>query len=156
MTIPVTVASRIATAQADAKIICGNSDYTVALTLDSEWDAYTAKTARFAYIRNGKPCYQDVLFEGDTVTIPPLYGVYEVAIGIYAGDIRTTTPARVVCMPCITDGEPVHDQPAPDVYNQLLAYLAQLSQGGAMPAGRIVGIMHGTASCVSGQAVYDT
>ena len=96
-----------------------------------EWAAYTAKTARFAYYIDGLFRYQDVLFEGNTVNVPALHNIDEVAVGVYAGDISTTSPARIPCMRSITDGAAVHDPPAPDVYNQLMEYLAALQGGGS-------------------------
>jgi hypothetical protein len=32
----------------------------------------------------------------------------------------------IPCVPCITDGQPVHPDPPPDVYDQLLALLMHL------------------------------
>ena len=129
MTIHVTVRERIAAAEADAFLVCGNSGDTVQFDLDSEWEAYPTRTARFFCRRNGRAFYSDVLFTGDSVTVPVLRNMSEVLIGVYAGDIRTTTPARVLCVPCITDGAPQHEDPAPDVYDQLMEYLAGLQRG---------------------------
>ncbi len=129
MDIQIEVHDKIAAAIHPPQIVCGNSDYHVLFSLDAEWDAYSVKTARFAYCRNKEWQYQDVLFEGDSVQMPVLNDIYEVAIGLYAGNLHTTTPARLVCIPSITDGAPVHDIPAPDVYNQLLQYLADIVNG---------------------------
>ena len=127
MEIVITVRDKIAYVQDDPEIICGNTDYAVQFDFDAEWDVYTEKTAHFAYISDGKPQFYDVIFEGDSVIIPPLYRTNEVLIGVYAGNIRTTTPAAVPCLPCITDGQPVHPDPPPDVYAQLLALLESLN-----------------------------
>lgn len=129
MEIQIHIANKIAIVQGTPHIVCGNSDYAIQFSFDAEWDAYTAKTARFTYCQNGKQLCKDVLFEGDTVIVPPLYGVYDVAVGVYAGDIHTTTPARIPCTPCITDGDPTHDAPTPDVYDQLMEYLAKIANG---------------------------
>lgn len=129
MEIQIHIADKIAAVQDAPLIVCGNSDYEIRFSFDSEWDIYTAKTARFVYQTRGEMHSQDVVFEGDTVTVPPLYDVYEVAVGVYAGDIHTTTPARIPCTTCITDGNPAHDAPTPDVYNQLMEYLAKIAKG---------------------------
>lgn len=129
--IQITVADKIARAQGTPVIVCGNSDYTVTFVFDREWAPYAAKTARFNFVRNGVRQYYDVLFEGDTVGIPPLNDVYEVGIGVYAGDIHTTTPARVPCSCSVTDGAAQHADPPADVYDQLLEYLAGLQGGSA-------------------------
>ncbi len=128
--ISITVADKIAQVSGAPVIVCGNSDYVIRFAFDSEWDAYTAKTARFAYYRNGIFMYEDVLFEGSSVSIPVLHDIDEVAIGVYAGDLHTTTPARVPCQRSITDGAAIHSDPTPDVYAQLLEYLAGLQGGG--------------------------
>lgn len=151
--IQIRIRDKIAQVQGNPCIICGNSDYTIAFTFDSEWDAYTAKTARFAYCRDGVFLYKDVLFDGSSVPVPTLYGICEVAVGVYAGNIRTTTPARIPCERCITDGAPVHDNPPPDVYDQLLEYLNEIASGGAAPSGQIVIRLSGAAGGIGGQAV---
>ena len=146
-TISISVASKIATVTSDSVIVCGNSDYTLSFDFDEEWDDYPAKTVRLAYCKGGKRQYKDVLFDGDEVTIPALYGINEVAIGVYAGSIHTTTPAIVACDACIADGNPVHDPPTPDVYNQLLQYLDALLIGtpSGIPLPNIGGAVGGVA-----------
>ena len=129
--IQITVTDKIATAAEGSEIICGNSDYTVTFTFDSEWGRYTTKTARFNFVRNGVWHYMDVLFDGDTCAIPTLDDVYEVEIGVYAGSIHTSTGARVPCKRSDTAGGTPHADPPPDIYEQLLEYLAGLQGGGA-------------------------
>lgn len=153
MEIQIHIANKNAIVQGTPHIVCGNSDYEIRFSFDAEWESYTAKTARFAYCRNGKMLHEDVLFEGDTVTAPPLYGVYEVAVGVYAGDIHTTTPARIPCTSCITDGDPTHDAPTPDVYDQLMEYLAKIASG---QSNGIVDAMLLADSGVYGQVVNAT
>ena len=131
--IEITVREKIAQIQGNPEIVCGNSDYAVQFDFDSEWDAYTEKTAHFAFISDGEPQFYDTIFEGDAVSIPPLYRTDLLLIGVYAGDIRTTTPAAVPCLPCITDDEPVHPDPPPDVYAQLLELLEGMQGGGGAP-----------------------
>lgn len=149
MQILIEVTEKVAAVSGTPVIVCGNSDYTVVFAFDSEWDAYSAKTARFTYCKNGVFRYEDVLFEGDSVSVPVLRDVDEIAIGVYAGDLHTTTPARVPCARCITDGTAVHDPPAPDIYNQLMEYLAGL-QGGGVPAGAATLMISGGVSDIGG------
>ena len=148
-TIEISVTDKIAVLNSDSSIVCGNSDYEIEFDFDAEWDDYPTKTARFAYIKKGKRMYKDVLFEEDTVAVPPLYGINDVAVGVYAGSIHTTTPALIPCRSCITDGEPVHDPPTPDVYDQLMAYLAAI-QAGTVNSGNLVADMRGTIAPVAG------
>ena len=119
-------------------IVNGNSDYLVNFTFDEEWDAYDAKTMEVKYI--DRQCVmrkQEVLFDGDSVALPVLHDIKEVAIGVYAGNLHTSTPAVIPCERSISDGDAVHDPPAPDVYNQLLEYLENIGGGGGVAAGNI-------------------
>ena len=134
MQISITVTEKSASVAGSPVIVCGNSDYTVTFTFDSEWDVYTAKTARFAYYRGKQFQYRDVLFEGDSVSVPVLREADEVTVGVYAGSLSTSTPARIPCARCITDGDAVRDPPAVDIYNQLMERLAELR--GGQPGGK--------------------
>lgn len=127
--IQISVTNKVAQTIGTPVIICGNSDYVVQFTFDSEWDDYEEKTAVFRYYRNGERLFDEVLFSGDTVSVPVLRDIDDVEIGVYAGDIRTSTGARIPCARAITDGRAAHDPPKPDVYNQLLEYLANLQNG---------------------------
>lgn len=81
-------------------VVCGNTDYEVEFAFDSEWDAYETKTARFKW--NGK--FLDVEFQGTTCPIPAVHHTDAIFVGVYAGDLRTTTPARIPCQPSILCG----------------------------------------------------
>jgi len=128
--IRITVREKIAQVSGSPEIVCGNSDYAAIFDLDSEWDAYEFKTMRVAWldIRTGKLLYTDVPFDGSTAVIPAVWDAYEIAVGVYAGDIRTTTPARIPCARCITDGGSAHEAPPPDVYEQILELLEQIAK----------------------------
>jgi hypothetical protein len=90
----VVVNNKIATYSArDGHIVCGNSDYSLKFTFDSDWNAHTTKTARFIW--NGM--YYDVEFTGDECAVPIITGANEVTVGVYAGDLTTTTPATIPC-----------------------------------------------------------
>lgn len=94
----IAVTDKIATyKQRDGIIVCGNSDYQIVFTFDDEWNDYTQKTARF--IVNGT--FTDVNFTGDTCPVPILTGTLEVSIGVYAGTLSTTTPAKIPCVESI-------------------------------------------------------
>lgn len=147
----VTVTNKKAQVQGNPIVVNGNSDYTVEFTFDSEWDGYEEKTAEFKYYRSGKRLYDEVVFSGDTVSVPILRDIDEVEIGVYAGNLRTSTPARIPCARSITDGDAVHDPPTPDVYNQLMELIAGM-QGGGAQVGNAVPVLHGTAYSIIGIA----
>ena len=131
--IRIRVREKIAQVLGEPEIVCGNSDYTVTFDFDAEWAAFESKTVRFSYYENGVKRRYDTIMTGDSVQIPAVWNTCELEIGVYAGDIRTTTPAAVPCLPCITDDEPVHPDPPPDVYAQLLELLEGMQGGGGEP-----------------------
>lgn len=93
-TLHITVNNKIATyLTRDGNIVCGNSDYQIVFAFDSEWDAHEEKVARFIW--NGK--YIDVAFTGDTVTVPVLANTELLKVGVYAGELNTTTSAEIGC-----------------------------------------------------------
>lgn len=133
--IHITVRERIAQADGDPEIVCGNSDYTAVFDFDTEWVAYPQKTMRTVWrdTETGRLVHVDTLFTGSSAVLPPVWRTNQVLIGVYAGDIRTTTAARVPCIGCITDTAPHHDDPDDVLYRQLLTYLEQIEQGGGKP-----------------------
>ena len=94
MILNVDVVNKIATFQKRGGcIVCGNSDYTIKFTFDSEWGEFPTKTARFVF--NGQ--FTDVDFTGDYCSVPILYDTTGVEIGVYAGELKTTTSAFIGC-----------------------------------------------------------
>lgn len=98
----VTVANRVAKySHRDGIIVCGNTDYKIAFTFDSEWDSKTTKYARFIW--NGM--YKDIKFSGTECSVPVIQGAKSVEIGICSGDPEnlteddfwTTTSAVIPC-----------------------------------------------------------
>ena len=122
--INVDVKNKIANAEKGKYIVCGNSDYTFRFSFDDEWSGFHTKTARFIYDNQ----YTDVVFTGNEVQMPAVYNTLIVAVGVYAGDIHTTTPAVFGTEKAITDGHPIHQDPPEDVYLQIL----QLIEDGAI------------------------
>lgn len=93
-TLHIIVANKVASyLQRDGYIVCGNSDYQIEFSFDSEWDAYARKTARFIW--NGK--YKDVEFSGTICPVPVISNSNGLEVGVYAGDISTSTSALISC-----------------------------------------------------------
>lgn len=136
MIIKITVRNKIAMLAAPAAIVCGNSDYSIQFDFDAEWQPFETKTARF--IIGGK--YTDVVFSGDTVDMPIVYNTRMVAVGVFAGDLRTTTPALIFAHRGILDGTGSPAAPDADVYNAIMQALndriPEPSQDGA--AGQVL------------------
>lgn len=94
MILHIDVVNNVATyRKRDGDIVCGNSDYQIQFAFDSEWDAHDTKTARFIW--NGG--YTDVEFTGDTCDVPVITNATQVTVGVYAGELATTTPAEIKC-----------------------------------------------------------
>ena len=103
-------------------IVCGNSDYTITFSFDAEWGAGT-KTARFVYIRDGAVMYEDVVFTGSTVAVPILINIREVRVGVYAGNLQTSTPVVIPCECSIRCGTSAPADPTPSQYDQIIQLL---------------------------------
>lgn len=105
-------------------IVCGNSGYTIQFAFDAEWDAHTEKVARFVYYQKGAMRAIDVPFSGNTARVPILSGITEVEVGVYAGDLQTTTPARIPCEKSILCGDQ-QEVADPETMDTLLAQLEE-------------------------------
>lgn len=108
-----------------ARIVCGNSDYKISFNFDEEWAAHGVKTARFIW--NGQ--YADVVFTGNVCDVPVITNTTMVAVGVYAGDLRTTTPALIRCDKSILCGDGLPVEPRPDVYAQIIELLNEAGVG---------------------------
>lgn len=103
----------------EGEIVCGNKDYKIQFTFDEEWEAYPIKTARFVSTAG----IEEVIFEGDTVNVPAIHNSFTVLVGVYAGDLHTTTAASIPCQKSILCQGGAPADPAPDVYAQLMEML---------------------------------
>lgn len=89
-TIQIAVLNKIAVKTCDTVYICGNSDFSVNFTFDEDWAEHYSKTARF--IANDGT-YVDQPFSGNSCPVPILKNTYGFNVGVYAGSLKTTTPA---------------------------------------------------------------
>lgn len=112
----ITVKNKIAMNLGNATYVCDNSDYRVVFEFDEEWDGHQVKTARFKY--NGM--YQEVVFSGSVCNMPVIRDARLIYIGVYAGNLQTSTPAVVHASQSILYGDAAHAEPSEDVYNQLV------------------------------------
>ena len=117
--IQIEIKNKIAELSAPALIVCGNSDYVVEFNFDEEWAEHPIRTARFSTWKG----FTDVVFEGSQCPVPVLSNASYVKIGVFAGDLRTTTHAYIPCKKSILceGGAPI--EPTPDVYAQLIAMI---------------------------------
>ena len=122
-TINISVQNKIAAADGTV-YICGNSDYLVEFDFDREWDAFEHKTARFIH----GTTYTDQVFSGNFCPVPVLYNVTSFRLGVFAGELSTTTPATVYAKKSILCGSGIPADPPISVYSQIMALLNDLNE----------------------------
>ena len=127
-TIQISVRDKIATQTDGTVIINGNSDYSIEFDFDAEWADLNNKIGIFAYndAAAHKWAYQTVMFNGNTCTVPILRDIHCVYVGVTAGNVRVTTPAKVQCRLSISDYADTEEPPSADVWGQILAKLDEL------------------------------
>lgn len=124
MNIQIHVENKHAAVVGSPVIVCGNSGYIVNFTFDAEWTQGGIKTVRFVYLKSGAVAYTDVVMENDTVEVPILSNTKEVRVGVFEGDLRTTTPAVIPCELSIRCGTGAPVDPTPSQYDQIMVLLA--------------------------------
>ena len=92
-------------------VVCGNSDYVAEFAFDQEWDTHESKIARFTW--GGK--YVDMPITGSTCQVPILYDTDTLTVGVYAGNLCTTTPAMIPCQRSILCGTDIEHPEAEDL-----------------------------------------
>lgn len=104
-TLHVIVRDKIATYRnRDGVIVCGNNNYyKISFKFDSEWDTQPKKVARFIW--DGKYCDHELV--NDECMVPVISNATEVTVGVYAGNLWTTTPAYIPCKRSILCEAPV-------------------------------------------------
>ena len=118
--IEISVRDKIAVNMSDVSYTCGNSDFVINFDFDAEWDEFAVKTARF--IKDDRT-YQDQVFQGNECPVPVLYNTNKVRIGVFAGDLHTSTPAIVKANKGILCGNGSPEAPSEDVYAQIMEWL---------------------------------
>ncbi len=99
-TITITVKEKIAKAEEDAFIVCGNSDIKASFVFDDEWNAAGTKTAVFV-TSDGTAYYAEIA--DNCCDVPVLYGTAYVKIGVISASVFTSTAATVACKAAVTD-----------------------------------------------------
>ena len=117
--IEISVKNRVAWQTNAMGYICGNKDFVVGFVFDSEWDGIETKTARF--IHGGE--HTDIVFTGTECKVPIILNVKKMEVGVFAGDLYTTTPATVRCRKSILCDSGAPAEPEPDVYAQIMEQL---------------------------------
>ena len=119
--IKIIVTKKVASVEGTPIIVCGNSDYTLSFTFDDEWSNEQNKVARFSFIKNGLKSFIDMPINDNTCQVPVLIGIGLVRVGVYAGDLKTTTGAKIKCHKSILcDDADTMDEPFKNLYNEIM------------------------------------
>lgn len=131
-------------------VVCDNSDYTVVWQLDEEWAQFEHRTMQVNY-KDGT--YERVLFTGSSCTLPAIPVSGPVHVGLFAGDIHTTRPARLLAVRSATTDSGEERDPMPNGYAQAIKALdAKLDKNqGADNAGKAL-IVGDDGNVVPGEA----
>lgn len=121
-TINIEVKNKAARQTNKSVYVCGNSDFVVVFDFDAEWGEHSTKTARFKY--NG--VYQEVIFTGNECPMPMITNTVTIHIGVYAGDLHTTTAAVIFAKKSILCGGGTQYVP-PDLYTQIMSTFEDIS-----------------------------
>lgn len=113
----VTIRSKIAVYMGIDPYICGNSDYTIRFDFDEEWAAHETKTARFVK-QDGT--YQDQVFTGNICPVPVISNTWGIMVGVFAGNLHTTTSAYIPAKKSILCASGMPSAPSDDVYAQIM------------------------------------
>lgn len=133
-TLPIKIHEKIAVYDSDEKVVCHNSDYLLKFDFDAEWTEYKYKTAIVRYFKAPEGWLKhEMVFEGETCELPVIDKAAELYIGVFAGDIRTTTEAKIPCRLSALSMAGVPVDPPDNVYNQILKMLEELKAGEVSP-----------------------
>lgn len=123
MNVEITVKNRTATIVKSGLIIANNTGDTITFTFDGEWNisATASRTARFVF----NETTIDVPFNGNTCNLPAFSCGGTVDVGVFEGDLRTTTPAKLIVAESISDGAQTPPDPSSTVYNTIMTLLGQ-------------------------------
>ena len=133
-TLPIKIHEKIAVYDSDEKVVCHNSDYLLKFDFDAEWTEYKYKTAIVRYFKAPEGWLKhEIVFEGETCELPVIDKAAELYIGVFAGDIRTTTEAKIPCRLSALSMAGVPVDPPDNVYNQILKMLEELKAGEVSP-----------------------
>ena len=118
--IHISVREKLAQQEDTTVYVCGSGDYSVVFDFDEEWDSEGPKTARF----QTENLFQDVFFYGCRCTVPVIGYARRLEVGVYAQNVRTTTPARVALREGVRSRWGPPEDPAPSLYDQLAQAIA--------------------------------
>lgn len=127
----ISVKGKIAELVNGGKLVCGNNDYKIEFDFDEAWDNHNTKTALFVF--GTQTIYK--VFDGnicDGVVVENATNCY---IGVFSGDLITSTYATIPCLMSIRDLGGVPEEPTKEVYDQIIDLINKYIQGGGGTGG---------------------
>lgn len=115
-----------AAADENARLVCGNSDYTLHLVFDSpEWGIAQPRTVIITAVSSEGEVQQITAgSSNDFVGLPAIRDAYILRVHVTSGSMRTSVPAVILCDSSITDGSGTPAAQPPDIYNLFCEYIA--------------------------------
>lgn len=107
----------------EKKPVSHNTGYIANFIFDEEWNG-KEKTARFI---NGDK-YKDVLLVDDKCEIPIEIMGSIVEVGVFAGNLKSTTATYVRFLPDILEKYGLPADPAPEIYTQILEMIKNIKE----------------------------
>lgn len=105
-------------------IVTDNSDYTLELVPDAQWDGLEAKTILYAY-DNGTSVLRPII--GNADEIPMIQTTGNLHIGVTAGEMKTSTWVSIPIKPSIRKKAGTQiPPPAPGVYDQIIGLINEM------------------------------
>ena len=98
-----------------------NKGYEAKFIFDEEWDGLV-KTVRFV---NGNK-HKDVILENDSCEFPIDIMGSVVEVGVFAGDLKSTTSSYVVFLPSILEHFGIPVDPTPEIYMQVMRLIQEI------------------------------
>lgn len=115
------------------KLVCGNNDYEIVFNFDEDWENHNVKTALFVFADKTVP----KVFNGNVCEGISIEKSQVCYVGVFSGDLITTTYAQIDCLASIRDIGGVPRQPTKDEYNQIIDLINNLLIEANLPYDKI-------------------
>lgn len=121
-TIEIMVRNKIPRFKKDSakSIITWNTGYIINFDFDEEWEH--VKTLRVVNDK-GDIIIPDIVFEGNSVELPKITDTNHIGIGVFSGNLSSTTKLILACRKSILEDDGAPLPPTEDVYNQIMGIL---------------------------------
>lgn len=112
-------------------IITWNTGYVINFDFDEEW----GHTKTLRVVNDKGKIIQDIVFEGNSVELPKIADTAHIGIGVFSGDLTSTTKLILACRKSILEDDGAPLPPSEDVYNQVIGILDEKAKKSTTLAG---------------------